>query len=183
MRFKSEIQKIENGTRVKIKVTIEKPPKITISGKSNDVTTAEQQIQQLLNTISNRIVQDRMNLNEEDICFMRKIKPKIVKTGSDNCVYIKFPQQDNTSLIECVTKQLPTGQLIEIKQGDITKERVDAIVNSANEKLEHYGGVALAIAQAGGPKLQMECQQYIAQYGKLPCGEVFNLIQFNSTSI
>jgi hypothetical protein len=180
-RFKTEIQKIEIDTQTQIRFkTFEKPLKITISGKPNNVATAEQKIQQLLNTISKQIVQVRIILTEEDINFLRREETEISKLSDKYFVVIKFPQQDNISLMECVTKQLPTGPTIEIKQGDITKERVDAIVNSANEKLEHYGGVALAIAQAGGPKLQIECQQYIAQYGKLPCGEVMNSIQFNS---
>jgi len=34
--------------------------------------------------------------------------------------------------------------------GDITKETTDCIVNAANENLAHGGGVAYAIAKAGG---------------------------------
>jgi len=32
---------------------------------------------------------------------------------------------------------LPTGQAIQIAQGDITAETTDAIVNAANEYLQH----------------------------------------------
>lgn len=43
---------------------------------------------------------------------------------------------------------------IELAQADITKQRVDAIVNAANSRLDHVGGLARAIALAAGPKLQ-----------------------------
>jgi O-acetyl-ADP-ribose deacetylase (regulator of RNase III) len=38
--------------------------------------------------------------------------------------------------------------------GDITHQKVDAIVNAANENLRHRGGIAAAISQAAGPSLQ-----------------------------
>lgn len=46
---------------------------------------------------------------------------------------------------------------LEVVQGDITKFEADAIVNAANSGLSHGGGVALAISQAAGPKLQALC--------------------------
>ncbi len=68
----------------------------------------------------------------------------------------------NTVLTERV---LPTHQTIQIAQGDITIEAVDAIVNAANEQLQHGGGVAWAISRKGGPALQSESDAWIQQHG------------------
>jgi O-acetyl-ADP-ribose deacetylase (regulator of RNase III) len=50
------------------------------------------------------------------------------------------------------------GLTVEILQGDLTQQDVDAIVNAANNDLELGGGVAGAIANAGGPQIQAECR-------------------------
>jgi len=48
---------------------------------------------------------------------------------------------------------------ITIVQGDITQQKVDAIVNAANENLRHGGGVARAISKAAGLQLQIYCDK------------------------
>jgi len=68
----------------------------------------------------------------------------------------------NTVLMERV---LQTGQTIQIVHGDITIENVDAIVNAANERLQHGGGVAWAISKKGGPAIQQESDEWIQQHG------------------
>jgi O-acetyl-ADP-ribose deacetylase (regulator of RNase III) len=62
---------------------------------------------------------------------------------------------------------LPTGQTIQIVQGDITTEEVDAIVNAANEFLQHAGGVARIISQKGGPDIQKESDAWVRQHGRI----------------
>lgn len=64
--------------------------------------------------------------------------------------------------------RLPHGHLLQLVHGDITEERVDAIVNAANSYLKHGGGVAGAIVRKGGKIIQEESDRI----GYVPVGEV-----------
>jgi O-acetyl-ADP-ribose deacetylase (regulator of RNase III) len=59
----------------------------------------------------------------------------------------------------------PAKIQLEIEQGDITSEKVDAVVNAANSRLSHGGGVARAIAERGGKAIIKESQRWIEKYG------------------
>ena len=63
--------------------------------------------------------------------------------------------------------ELPNLHRFEIVSGDITKEKVDAIVNAANKYLRHSGGLAAVIVRNGGKTIQAESDTWIKDYGPI----------------
>ncbi len=57
---------------------------------------------------------------------------------------------------------------VELLQGDITEQQVDAIVNAANAHLQHGGGLAAVIVRKGGEQIQRESDAWVAQHGPVP---------------
>ncbi len=83
----------------------------------------------------------------------------------------------------------PSGQRLEIAEGDLTLEAVDAIVNATNSHLAHGGGVAGAILRRGGEQIQRESEAWVRQRGpvshaqpaytgagRLPCKYVIHAV-------
>jgi O-acetyl-ADP-ribose deacetylase len=79
--------------------------------------------------------------------------------------------------------------VVELVQGDITRETTDAVVNAANSSLMGGGGVDGAIHRAGGPAILAECktiragqgplapgQAVITTGGRLPCRHVIHTV-------
>jgi O-acetyl-ADP-ribose deacetylase (regulator of RNase III) len=55
-------------------------------------------------------------------------------------------------------------------RGNLLEEPVEAIVNAANGRLAHGGGVAGLISRAAGPSLQEESDRIVRERGALPTG-------------
>ena len=62
----------------------------------------------------------------------------------------------------------PGGIRLQLVQGDLTEEHVNAIVNAANRFLMHGGGVAGAIVRKGGPQIQVESDAWVKEHGPVP---------------
>ncbi|XP_035682793.1 protein mono-ADP-ribosyltransferase PARP14-like [Branchiostoma floridae] len=60
---------------------------------------------------------------------------------------------------------------VSVYKGDITQQKADVVVNAANKKLEHMGGVAFAISKAGGKSIQEESRAYVRRHGTLHIGQ------------
>ncbi len=66
---------------------------------------------------------------------------------------------------------LPGGHILQMVQGDLTEESVDAIVNAANSRLQHGGGVAGAIVRRGGPQIRAESEAWVREHGPVSHAE------------
>lgn len=73
--------------------------------------------------------------------------------------------------MESIAHRAAGSGRIFVVQGDLTRQRVDAIVNAANEHLAHGGGVAIAIVRTGGRVIQEESDQWVRDHGPLGPGE------------
>ena len=84
---------------------------------------------------------------------------------------------------------LSAGLILRLIHGDLTEERVDAIVNAANAQLVHGGGVAGAIVRRGGEAIQAESDAWvranglaahdrpaITGAGRLPCRTIIHAV-------
>jgi O-acetyl-ADP-ribose deacetylase (regulator of RNase III) len=68
-------------------------------------------------------------------------------------------------LNQVIKEAIISGRQLQLVQGDITEEVVDAIVNAANAHLQHGSGVAGAILRRGGPQIQAESNAWVREHG------------------
>ena len=61
--------------------------------------------------------------------------------------------------------------MVKVSQGDLTAACADVIVNAANEYLRHGGGLAAALAAAGGEEFVADSDRWVAEHGPIPPGE------------
>ncbi|XP_010864243.2 protein mono-ADP-ribosyltransferase PARP14 [Esox lucius] len=101
----------------------------------------------------------------------------LVLVGRSHQCLIQLDSQGSTvsnagETVEGASYCLQGGLQVVVRQGDITKEKADALVNAANGDLDHGGGVAAALSRAGGPEVQQASRDLVRQVGRLATGRV-----------
>jgi len=87
------------------------------------------------------------------------------RPASNISAKVKFPYREEVIA-------LPGGRKLTLKKANIVEEKVDIIVNAANSRLLHGGGVAGAINSASYGEVQKYSDRYISQKGSVPVGQV-----------
>ncbi|XP_075685119.1 protein mono-ADP-ribosyltransferase PARP14 isoform X2 [Rhinoderma darwinii] len=178
MQFIKEEKKhsLDNLKQINVRVVLGLR-NIHLTGTKSYVEEAASFVQQLLSSV----YYDTLHIdkpgankfclsNEELFVTMTKNKYKCVvhlqKDGEDeDVINVTTPDEPQCQI------QVPQGVTISVYRGDLCSHNADVIVNAANEDLKHIGGLALALLDAAGPKLQNDCDSIIRKQGRLFPGE------------
>jgi len=92
--------------------------------------------------------------------------------GTRNLFDIKQPPPTTPKHIAITGQAVFTlnGVTIRVYEGDICRLDVDCIVNDANGRLSHGGGVALTIANVAGEKFKQESKELVRKFGEVDVG-------------
>ncbi|XP_053388562.1 protein mono-ADP-ribosyltransferase PARP14-like [Mercenaria mercenaria] len=167
MIINQEVNNIESDMDVYCNIdTLKK--NVTFYGKTmNQVTEAKVRLERLFAAHQTTNTSQALQLEDEfeNDTSMKRVSDKQKKPAESR----SFWSWDAKKFITFVT-----SENIEIKvySADILSSLpVDCIVNAANINLAHGGGVAKAIAKAGGKDLTQEGHDYLKSHGKLKVGE------------
>ncbi|XP_007942117.1 protein mono-ADP-ribosyltransferase PARP9 [Orycteropus afer afer] len=82
------------------------------------------------------------------------------------------PALESTNSVPVFRKMLTPKIEVSVWKDDLTRHAVDAVVNAANEQLQHSGGLAWALVKVGGSEIQEESRRLVVKHGKVPTGEI-----------
>ena len=137
-----------------------KPPQIgvSINGIKSAIDAAKPKVQQILKDVLQDISQISFFLPGQYSVLLGsgELSHFLAKLQTDQAVLCTFPTSQphmNKTIHSLLIKPTASAHCVkfEIVDGNIVNESVSALVNAANETLEHIGGLAKTIAEAGGP--------------------------------
>ena len=178
---------------------------IEISGTAEGLEGCVPRILELTKTITKASIPiDRPGMKK---FFLQGKGPKSLKSIEDTNSCIIIPRERNRDEALLISDEEEKNEVqgsspeficsfltrekkkISVFKSDITKHLVDAIVNAANENLQHVGGLAGDIVKEGGDDIQRHCDQLIADKGlllegrtlvtpagRLPCSKIIHTV-------
>ncbi|CAN9509740.1 unnamed protein product [Ophioblennius macclurei] len=147
-------------------------PIVALEGPQGKVTDVKNR----LNPFLGSLVQERITIDLPGGARFFKSpsgKDSMVSIARSQKSLIQLEEQPQTASRQCLKSGkyiLQHGIEVLVCQGDMTKQHADALVNPANESLEHGGGLAAALSTAGGPQVQIESRNKVRQSGKISVG-------------
>ncbi|XP_054895199.1 protein mono-ADP-ribosyltransferase PARP14-like isoform X2 [Poeciliopsis prolifica] len=164
----------------KVSVTFEpERPKIVISGARLHAHKARSVLHQLAaGLFADTLTVDKPGAKKYFLSQGSIFLPPVMSEFS--CVVMLQPEtqedeeeeEEGSVEDECYCKvHTAGGVLVSVSRADICSLKVDAVVNAANEELQHIGGLALALLKAAGPNLQKISNDHVAKHGKLRPGD------------
>ena len=128
---------------------------------------------QVLKKIEEIVQQMQLVINQKQSALLntREFSKFESNLKEEYCVICSYPKLGKQAKAVHSTVIQPSSSAhpvqLDICQGDIVQESTDAIVNAANENLEHAGGLAKAILDAGGPDIQEQSNMHVQFNGKV----------------
>ena len=120
----------------------------------------------------------RVNSNDSTLSSRRKPQPN-PRSVSGN---VRNSTEVDISFETIASFETNMKRRIHLYRGDITKLPADAIVNAANDRLEHGGGIAKAISTASGPHLQTHSRERVRSEGRIPVSQCMVTPSYNLPS-
>ena len=164
-----------------VSVRFLKPPQIGVSltGVQSAIDAAKPKVQQIITDVLQDINEISFYVPGQYSVLLGsgELSQLLTKLKADKAVLCTLPAASlhvNKTIHSILIKPTVTAHCVkfEIVQGNLVNESVSAIINAANEKLEHIGGLAKAISDAGGPSIQAASDEYVKTKGKLKPGDV-----------
>lgn len=130
----------------------------------------------VLKKIEGDVKQDQVTVKHKLSCLLSspefsRLESKLKEDYCVVCSYPKHTKQNKAVLSAEIQASLFDHPMrVDLCRGSIVHEKVDAIINPANEDLQHAGGLAKVILDAAGLVIQTECSTHVQKNGRIPPG-------------
>lgn len=174
---KQELSAITQDNAVKIHFDEERP-KMTIAGARIHVQNAKTCLQEMTSALcTDSFVIDKPGAKKYFLSQGSYVLPSVmidlncvVVLGSESQQEEDDDESSGQEVCHCKV-WTASGVLVSVTMANICRLGVDAVVNAANETLQHEGGLAFALLEAAGPELQKISDDYVAKKGGLRPGD------------